>query len=288
MCLIAQNKIADYIELYPEARTILLTWLKEYPYREGKNSFKQNENEPPEGILTGWSSPGRGDYSIQYKFNPWLKTGYIIWLGTKEAYAEYEQAEFAKIKAQHPDLERKVKTVSFVLDVPDPTLNVTESGIADLSEPKTLSVTMGIPVDLTNVHLGKAPEIFPPKIEDHIVSAFDLKTKTEYEKALNKAVFLFDSQPGTPEFDELALLLPLIQHYEASHIELPRLVLLDVIKLKIKELDMPSSFLISTIGSQEEADLFLAGKNTLPDKTLQAISDLLFICIPLNDKSLIK
>jgi hypothetical protein len=83
-------------------------------------------------------------------------------------------------------------------------------------------------------------------------------------------------------------LLPLIRHYEAGHIELPRLAIRDAIKLKMTELEIPSSFLPDTIGSPEEIDLFLAGEGTLPEKNLQAVCDLLFIRIPLNDKSLIK
>jgi antitoxin component HigA of HigAB toxin-antitoxin module len=289
---ITKNKIADYIEQHPEAQTSFLTWLKEYPYWQGKDIFKQIESQPIEGILTCCSGLGRGDYQIQYKFNPWLKTGYITWLGTKEALVEYEQAEFEKMKIQNPDMEWKVVTTTVVLqvsDIPGRATNQAEAKVADLSETKeTLQVAVGIPVDLTDVHLGKAPEIFPSKIEGYIVSKLDFKTKTEYEKALNKAIAIFDARPGTPEFDELALLLPLIRHYEASNIELPRLTLLDVIKLKMKELEMPASFLTNVIGSQEDVNLFLAGKNSLSNKTLQALCNKLYIRIPLNDNSLIK
>jgi antitoxin component HigA of HigAB toxin-antitoxin module len=289
---ITKNKIADYIQQYPEAQIAFLTWLKEYPYREGKSMFEQTEDYPIAGVITGGSHLGRGDYLIQYKFNPWLKAGYIIWLGTKEAQVEYQQAEFEKMKIQYPDLERKVVTTTVVLQVPDipgRATNQAEAKVADLSETKeTLQVAVGIPVDLTDVHLGKAPEIFPSKIEGYIVSKLDFKTKTEYENALNRVIGIFDARPDTPEFDELALLLPLIRHYEAGNIELTRLAILDVIKLKMKELEMPASFLTNVIGSEEDVNLFLAGKNSLSSKTLQALCNKLYIRIPLNDNSLIK
>ena len=292
MYLITKNKIADYIEQHPEAQTAFLTWLKEYPYREGKKPSSQEENQFLDGMRTGWSSLGRGDYSIKYNFNPWLKIGYIVWLGSQKAYIEYEQAEFEKMKIQYPDLQRKTVTTTVQIsppDIPGRKSKMAEGKVADQSKSnETIQVAVGIPVDLTDVHLGNIPEVFPSTIDDHIISELDLKTKPAYEKALNRAISIFDARPGTPEFDELSLLLPLIRHYEASNIELPPLAIWDVIKLKMEQIDMPSSYLVRTIGSQPEVDLFLAGKNTLSDKTLQAICDQLFIRIPLNDQSLIK
>jgi len=90
------------------------------------------------------------------------------------------------------------------------------------------------------------------------------------------------------QFDELTLVLPLIRHYEADNIELPRLALLDVIKLKMKELELLPSYLTKVIGSEEDVNLFLAGKNALSNKTLRALCNKLYIRIPLNDNSLIK
>ena len=268
MYLITKNKIADYIGQHPEAQTAFLTWLKEYPYLE--SMFKQIESQPIAGMLTCCSGLGRGDYQIKYIFNPWLNTGYVVWLGTKEAHVEYERAALEKMKVKYPDL--KVTTVKF--EVPGPG--------------RKTNAAKGKPVNLRDVLLGKAPKIFPPEIEDHVVSALDLKTKAEYEKALNRAIAIFDARPGTPEFDELTLVLPLIRHYEASNIELPRLALLDVIKLKMKELELLPSYLTKVIGSEEDVNLFLAGKNALSNKTLRALCNKLYIRIPLNDNSLIK
>jgi antitoxin component HigA of HigAB toxin-antitoxin module len=53
-------------------------------------------------------------------------------------------------------------------------------------------------------------------------------------------------------------------------------------------IELPTSALQKNIGSQQEVDQFLMGKSTLPEETLQAICDFLFIRIPLNDNSLIK
>ena len=292
MYLITKNKIADYIQQHPEAQTAFLTWIKEFPYLQGKNLHTDHKNQPIDYILNGWFGLGTGDYSIEFQFNPWLKTGYLVWLGTKEALIEHQDREFEKRKAQNPGLERKVVITTVTLKPPSISSSKTKlerSKLSDLSEiDETVSVSTGIPVDLTNVHLGNAPEIFPSKIEGHITSEHNIKTKIEYENALDRAIAIFDARPGTSDFKELALLLPLIRHYEATNIEFPRLAILDAIKLQMKMLEMNPSHLTFIIGTEEEANLFFTGKDTLPPKTLQAICDLLFLRIPLNDKSLIK
>ncbi|MBB6110347.1 hypothetical protein SAMN05421821_106155 [Mucilaginibacter lappiensis] len=290
MYFITKNKIADYIAQHLEAKTAFLTWIKEFPYSQGKSLFKDHKNQPIDYILNGWFDLGRGDYSVEFKFNPWLKIGYIVWLGAKAALVEHQEREFEKLKAKYPDSQRKVFTTTIRIEAPEfsePSVNTEDGNLYESGESDE-TVSVGIPVDLTNVHLGNAPEIFPSKIEDHIVSEFDLQTKTEYENALDRAIALFESKPDTPEFGEPSLLLPLIWHYEATNIELPRLALLDVIKLKMEMFEMNPSHLTFIVGSDEEVSLFLTGKNTLSEKKLQAICDLLYILIPLNDKSLIK
>ena len=41
-----------------------------------------------------------------------------------------------------------------------------------------------------------------------------IKTKDDYEKILKRIDEIFDSKPGTPEFDELELLVKLVEIYE--------------------------------------------------------------------------
>jgi len=267
MYLITKNKIADYIAQHPEAQTAFLTWIKEFPYWESNN----NENQPIVGILNGWFGLGRGDYWIEFKFNQWLKTGYMVWIGTEKARIEYENAKIEKLRIKYPDLV----TTSVTITTPASTRRSKKE-----SEDRI--------VHRTDVPQGKATEIFLSPIEGYVASELDLKTQAEYENVLNKAIALFDAQPGTPEFDELASLLPFIRHHEATNIELPQLALLDVIKLKMEMLEMNPSHLTFIIGSDEEVNLFLTGKNTLPNKTLKTVCKLLCIRIPLHDKSLIK
>ena len=46
-----------------------------------------------------------------------------------------------------------------------------------------------------------------------------LKTETEYLKAITRTLVIFHANEGTPEADELALLLLLVKDYEDKHIQ---------------------------------------------------------------------
>ena len=44
-----------------------------------------------------------------------------------------------------------------------------------------------------------------------------LKTKTDYNNALKRIDEIFDAKKGSPEFDELELLVALVELYEKEH-----------------------------------------------------------------------
>jgi len=48
-----------------------------------------------------------------------------------------------------------------------------------------------------------------------------LETKDEYDVALERTIALFNTPPGTPESDELELLIKLVMEYEDIHYPLP-------------------------------------------------------------------
>ncbi|MBI2281857.1 MAG: hypothetical protein HYU68_14375 [Bacteroidetes bacterium] len=50
-----------------------------------------------------------------------------------------------------------------------------------------------------------------------------LKTETAYQKAIKRTLSIFHAEEGTPEADELALLLLLVKDYEDKHVHLPYL-----------------------------------------------------------------
>lgn len=48
-----------------------------------------------------------------------------------------------------------------------------------------------------------------------------IKGEAEYKGALNRTIHIFHAEPGTPEYEELELLLALVKDYEAKHIVIP-------------------------------------------------------------------
>ena len=77
-----------------------------------------------------------------------------------------------------------------------------------------------------------------------------IKTKTDYKKALQRTMAIFQAAPGTPESDELELLLVLIKDYEDEHIVLPEIDPIEVVKLKMEERGLKAKDLEPLIGSK--------------------------------------
>lgn len=48
-----------------------------------------------------------------------------------------------------------------------------------------------------------------------------INTEEQYQTAISRTLEIFYTEEGTPEADELALLLVLVKEYEDKHIHLP-------------------------------------------------------------------
>ncbi len=77
-----------------------------------------------------------------------------------------------------------------------------------------------------------------------------LKTKSEYIKAVQRTMEIFHAEDGTPEADELDLLLVLVKDYEDKNIHLPAVDPIEAIKLKMEEHGMKAKDLESAIGTK--------------------------------------
>jgi len=75
-----------------------------------------------------------------------------------------------------------------------------------------------------------------------------LKTKDEYEQALNRLDEIFDAKPNTPQGDEFELLSLLIDNYEQEHyaIDLPHPV--EAIKFRMDQMGLKQKDLVSCFG----------------------------------------
>jgi antitoxin component HigA of HigAB toxin-antitoxin module len=258
--LIAKNKIADYIQRQPEAQTVFLNWLTDFPYREAKGIARHIERSSG-GTFSRASSPlNRDEYHIEYCTNNILRTAYISCLGTQKQMEAYYRSEFEKEQPGDQDLVMEVRTTEVILTPPlsmGSSAAFSEKTVGNPNE-NTLIIDSN---DKETAHAGSA----------YVESDRDYKTKFEYEQALNRAIAIFEAQPDTPEFEELNLLLPLVKRYEDTKLSLPKLDIADVIRLTIKNFNLLRPMLIPIIGSEEEVELFLTGKHQLQEETVELI-----------------
>ncbi|MBS1732223.1 MAG: helix-turn-helix domain-containing protein [Bacteroidetes bacterium] len=98
-----------------------------------------------------------------------------------------------------------------------------------------------------------------------------LKTKKDYQSALNRLEIIFDSKPGTPQGDELEMLGFLIEKYEQDHypIDFPDPV--EAIKFRMEQLGYTQSDLANVVGLKSRASEILSKKRKL---TLEMIRNL--------------
>ena len=100
-----------------------------------------------------------------------------------------------------------------------------------------------------------------------------LKTEAQYKKALKRAMEIFQATKGTPEADELDLLLVLVKDYEDKHIHLPELDPIDAIKLKMEERGLKAKDLEPLIGTKGHVSSILSGRRELTLKMAQKLKD---------------
>lgn len=102
-----------------------------------------------------------------------------------------------------------------------------------------------------------------------------IKTATQYKKAVKRTMEIFQSREGTPEADELELLLVLVKDYEDKRISLPELDPIEAIKLKMEERGLKAKDLEPLIGSKGHVSSILSGRRELTLKTAQKLKDYL-------------
>ena len=100
-----------------------------------------------------------------------------------------------------------------------------------------------------------------------------LKTEAAYQKAIKRTMAIFQAKEGTPEANELALLLVLVKDYEDKHIQLPEVNPLDIIKLKMQERGIKAKDLEPLIGSKGHVSSILSGRREITLKIAQQLKD---------------
>lgn len=90
-----------------------------------------------------------------------------------------------------------------------------------------------------------------------------LKTEEDYNLATKRLMEIFHIPAGTPETQELELLILLVKDYDDRHYALPALNPLEVIKLKMDERGLKAKDLEPIIGSKGHVSAILSGKREL-------------------------
>ncbi|MBS1554203.1 MAG: helix-turn-helix domain-containing protein [Bacteroidetes bacterium] len=90
-----------------------------------------------------------------------------------------------------------------------------------------------------------------------------IKTKKDYQQALERLDEIFDARKGTPEGDELEILGMLIEQYENEKfpIDLPDPV--EAIKFRMEQLGYSQSDLAKVVGLKSRASEILSRKRKL-------------------------
>ncbi|EOR95179.1 hypothetical protein ADIARSV_1667 [Arcticibacter svalbardensis MN12-7] len=105
-----------------------------------------------------------------------------------------------------------------------------------------------------------------------------LKTQEEYNKAVNRLEQIFDSEPGTDDFDELELLGLLIKDYEDKYYPMPIHDPIQFIKLRMEQRGLRNRDLIGIIGSEGHISSVLKGKRQLTLSMAKSLAS--FLSIP--------
>ena len=98
-----------------------------------------------------------------------------------------------------------------------------------------------------------------------------IKTKKDYQMAINRLEAIFDAQPGTPEGDELEVLGILIDKYEQEHYPIDYPDSIEAIKFRMEQLGYSQNDLAKVVGLKSRASEILNKKRKL---TLEMIRQL--------------
>lgn len=100
-----------------------------------------------------------------------------------------------------------------------------------------------------------------------------LKTEEDYNKASERLMEIFHAEPNTLEYDELSLLILLVQDYDNRHYSLPQVDVLDIIKEKMQERGLKNKDLEPIIGSKGYVSSILSGKREITLKIAKKLRD---------------
>lgn len=100
-----------------------------------------------------------------------------------------------------------------------------------------------------------------------------VRTETDYKAALARIDALMDAEPGTPEGDELDVLVDLVEHYDAKHEPMGYPSAIAAIEFRMEQAGLTQRDLIPFIGSRAKVSEVLSGKRQLTMHMARALHE---------------
>ena len=90
-----------------------------------------------------------------------------------------------------------------------------------------------------------------------------IKTEQDYEYTLNRIDELMDSQPNTPQMDELDILVTLVEVYEEKFYKIDAPNPIEAIKFRMEQENLQQKALIPILGDKSIVSKILKGQRKL-------------------------
>jgi HTH-type transcriptional regulator/antitoxin HigA len=95
------------------------------------------------------------------------------------------------------------------------------------------------------------------------MNVFPIRTEDDYDAALARIDQLMNAELGTPEGDELDILVTLVEAYEAKHYRVPVCDPVEAIKFRMEQMGLEAKDLTPIIGSRSKVSEILNHKRQL-------------------------
>ncbi len=104
-----------------------------------------------------------------------------------------------------------------------------------------------------------------------------IKNDEEYQNTLARIDEIFDAEPNTPEYDEMELLVRLVEIYEEEKYPICPPNPISAIEFRMEQLGLKNKDMVQYLGSQSRVSEVLSGKRQLSLKMIRNLNKSLHI-----------
>ncbi|MCT4369109.1 transcriptional regulator [Yangia mangrovi] len=99
-----------------------------------------------------------------------------------------------------------------------------------------------------------------------------IRTEEDHRAALGRIEALWGAEPGTPDGDELDILVDLVEHYEDKHFPMPEVDPVEILKAHMEATGRTQADLANLLGSRPRASEVLNRKRALTVEMIYKIN----------------